>query len=383
MKITAMTATVLRSYEYPHGGWVLVRVRTGDGLEGIGECFVPHDTGSAVFAAKEIIDRSLAPVVLGADALDIQPLWERMYQVGRNIYDRRGLAIHAISGIDMALHDAAAKTLGVPLCRLLGGCHRDRVRVYVSSIYVDPELPDVALESSRYYASQGYTAIKYYGWPGFGADLGRDADLLERIGEAVGQGVEIMLDLGRPDSLSQAIRIARMLERCGANVRWWEEPFSSTDHVESLAALAQRTDLTIAAGEAELTAFAFRDLILKRAVDLLQPDLSWVGGPTEGKRIAELARLFNIPLVPHNWGTMVNTAASIHLVAAMPAGFLCEYPITARTPKAALTRTPSPMMTELATKPIVVERGFARVPQEPGLGIELDEDIVRQYTCSS
>jgi L-rhamnonate dehydratase len=383
MKITAITGTVLRSYEYPHGGWVLVRARTDDGVEGLGECFVPHDAGSAVVAAKEIIDHSLAPMVLGADVFDIQPLWERMYQVCHNIYDRRGLAIHALSGIDMALYDAAAKTLGLPLCRLLGGRHRDRVRVYVSSIYVDPDAPEFALESSRYYADQNYTAIKYYGWPGFGADLRRDAALLERIGEAVGQGVEVMLDLGRPQSLSQALRVARMLERCGANIRWWEEPFPSTDHIENLAALAQRTDLTIAAGEAELTAYAFRELILKHAVDLLQPDLSWVGGPTEGKRIAELARLFGVPLVPHNWGTMVNTAASVHLVAAMPHGFLCEYPITARTPEAALTRTPSPMMTELAARPIIIEQGFAVVPQEPGLGIELDEEAVRKYTCPS
>jgi L-alanine-DL-glutamate epimerase-like enolase superfamily enzyme len=247
---------------------------------------------------------------------------------------------------------------------------------------VDPAAPQAALESSRYYAAQGYTAIKYYVWPGFGADLGRDAELLEEIGRATGPGVEIMLDLGRPASLSQAVRIARMLERSCANIRWWEEPFSSSDQVESLAALAQRTDVTIAAGEAELTAFAFRDLALRRAVDLLQPDLSWVGGPTEGKRIAELARLLNIPLVPHNWGTMINTAASVHLVASMPQGFLCEYPITARTPEAAPARTPSPMMTELAVVPVVVKDGFAWVPQGPGLGIELDEDAVRRYTCT-
>ena len=381
MKISNVTSTVLRSYEYPHGGWVLVRVGTEARVEGIGECFVPDNDGSAVFAAREIIERSLKRVVLGEDVLDIQCLWERMYGVCRGIYDRRGMAIHALSGVDMAIHDAAAKTLGVPLCKLLGGCFRDRVRVYVSSIYVNPEEPEVALESTRHYASQGFTAIKYYGWPGFGAHLKRDAALLERLGGAAGDEVEIMLDLGRPASLSQALRIARMLEGSPTNIRWWEEPLSSSDDADGLAALSAHTDLSIAAGEAELTAYGFRDLLLKRAVDVLQPDLSWVGGPTEGRRIAELARLFNVPLVPHNWGTMVNFAASIHLVAAMPQGFLCEYPITARTPEASLTRTPSPMMVALARKPVVVEKGYAIVPQEPGLGIELDEQAVREYTC--
>jgi D-galactarolactone cycloisomerase len=139
----------------------------------------------------------------------------------------------------------------------------------------------------------------------------------------------------------------------------------------------------IAAGEQEITAYAFRDLIHRGAVDVVQPDLSWVGGPTEALRISEIARLHNVPLVPHNWGSMVNFAASIHLVAAMPQGFLCEYPITARTPEAALTNASSPMMARPAKVPVLVEDGYARVPDGPGLGIELDEDVVREYTCEA
>lgn len=383
MRVSEVSSTVLRSYEYPYGGWVLVRVQTEDQVEGIGECFVPDDDGSGVFAAKDVIDRSLKRVVIGEDVLDIQRIWERMYRICCGLYDRRGLAIHGLSGVDMALYDAAARTLGIPACKLLGGSFRDRVRVYVSSVWVDLERPEIALEATREYAAQGFTAIKYYGWAGFGTDLRRDAALLEEIAQAAGEEVELMLDLGRPHSLSEAIRIARMIERSPANIRWWEEPLSSSDDADGLARLSERTDVTIAAGEAEMTAYQFRDLILKRAVDMLQPDLSWVGGLTEGRRIFEMARLFNIPVVPHNWGTMINFAASIHLMAAMPRGFLCEYPITARTPEASLTRTPSPMMTELAKKPVVIEEGYAIVPREPGLGIELDEEVVRAYTCEA
>ena len=380
MQIVDVTSTVLRSYEYPNGGWVLVRVRTDEGVEGIGECFVPDQLGSGIFAAKEVIDRSLKRVVVGEDVLDIGRIWERMYEVCCRVYDRRGLAIHGLSGVDMALFDAAGRTLGVPVHKLLGGCFRDRVRVYVSSIWIDPEHPQVALDDTARYVAEGFTAVKYYGWPGFGADVSRDTELLVELRRVAGERVDLMLDLGRPCSLSEAIRAARMIEASGAGIYWWEEPLSSSDDADNLAELTARTEVTIAAGEAEMTAFAFRDLMLKRAVDLLQPDLSWVGGPTEGRRIAEMARLFNVPVVPHNWGTMVNFAASIHLVASMPRGFLCEYPITRRTWGDDGPDTPSPMMTELCRKPIVVEEGYARVPQAPGLGIELDEDAVEKYT---
>jgi L-rhamnonate dehydratase len=380
MPIRDVTATVLGAPEYPHGGWVLVRVRTDDGIEGLGECFVPDSAGKGVFAVKDLIDYSLKRAVIGADVLDIEMLWEKMYAIGANLYDRRGLLIHAISGMDMALYDAAGKTLHIPVHKLLGGGCRDRVRVYVSSVYVDSATPQVALDATVRYVAQGFTAIKYYGWPDFGHDLKHSAALLVALRQAAGEGVDLMLDLGRPRSVPEAIRVARMIEDSGARIYWWEEPLDSSDDAEGLARLSAATTVPIAAGEREMTAFAFRELILKRAVGLLQPDLSWVGGITEGKRIAELARLFNVNMVPHNWGMMLNTAASIHLVASMPRGFLCEYPITPRVPEEAGSGVPSPMMAELAQNPICIENGYALVPQGPGLGIELDEEAVQRYT---
>ena len=383
MNIVDLTSVVLKSYEYPNGGWVLVRVKTEAGVEGVGECFVPDPHGGSARAAKDLIDCSLGRAVLGEDVLDTEKIWEKMYEICCGLYDRRGLAVHCISGVDMAILDAAGKTLKVPVHKLLGGCFRDRVRVYVSSVWVDPEQPGAALEDTAGYVEQGYTAIKYWGWPGFGSDLKRDARLLMEIRRAAGEGIDLMLDLGRPRSVSRAIEIARMIEATDASIFWWEEPLSSSDDADGLARLSASTQITIAAGEAEMTAFGFRDMILKNAVGLLQPDISWVGGLTEGKRIAELARLFNVPVVPHNWGTMVGFAASVQLVASMPDGFLCEYPITPRTRDADITKTPSPMMTELAAKPVPVENGYAIVPQAPGLGIELEEEAVQKYTCTA
>lgn len=380
MRIVDVTTRVLWAPEYPHGGWVLVWVQTEDGVEGVGECFVPDRDGRGVFAAQYLLDHSLKHVVVGEDVLDIAKVWEKMYAICCGLYDRRGLAIHALSGVDLALFDAAGKTLGVPVHRLLGGCFRDRVRVYVSSLWIDPDRPQAALDATVRYITQGFTAIKYYGWAGFGSHRKRDRVLLATLRRTAGGHVDLMLDLGRPPSLADAIRLARMIEDSGANIAWWEEPLSSSDDADNLATLAARTAVPIAAGEAELTAFGLRELLVKRAVGVVQPDLSWAGGLTEGKRIAELARLFNVPLVPHNWGTMVNFAASIHLVASMPRGFLCEYPIAPRTHEAGVPQTPSPMMTEVVRNGIVVEGGMAHVPHEPGLGIEFDEDALDRYT---
>jgi L-rhamnonate dehydratase len=379
-RVIDVTAQVLKSYEYLNGGWVLVRVKVEGGIEGVGECFVPDREGRSVFAAKQLVEEGFKEAVVGEDVLDIEKVWEGMYATCRRLYDRRGLAIHALSGVDMALFDAAGKTLRIPVHQLLGGRFRDRVRVYVSSVWVDPEAPESAFEYTRRYVAQGFTALKYYGWPGFGEEPGRDREILKEIRRNAGEGIELMLDLGRPGNLAEAVKVARMIEGADVDIRWWEEPLSSSDDAENMAQLTARTDLIIAAGEAEMTAFGFRDLIVKRVVDLLQPDLSWVGGLTEGKRIAELARLFNVPVVPHNWGTMVNFAASVQLVASMPDGFLCEYPITPRTWGTGGTEEPSPMMTELAARGIAVEGGYALVPQEPGLGIELDEEAVARYS---
>ena len=379
-RIAEVTARVLKSYEYPHGGWVLVRVRTEEGVEGLGECFVSDRFGGGVFAAGELIDRRLAQEAVGEEVLATSVVWERMYDACRRLYDRRGMMIHAVSGIDMAVHDAAARTLNIPLCDLLGGRFRERVKVYVSSIWVDGDAPDQAFADTREYVSQGYGALKFHGWPDFGRKPARDAAILRELRAIAGEEVDLMLDLGRPESLAEAVQTARMIEDSGAGIYWWEEPLSSADDAGNMAALTARTGVRIAAGESDLTAFAFRDLIERRVVDLLQPDLSWVGGLTEGRRIAEMARLANIPVVPHNWGTAVNFAASIHLVAAMPQGFLCEYPITRREWGDVRVDRPSPMMTELASSPVAVEGGFAAVPEGPGLGIELDEDAVARYT---
>ncbi|MEE2658708.1 MAG: mandelate racemase/muconate lactonizing enzyme family protein [Candidatus Latescibacterota bacterium] len=378
-RIERIEHILIKAPEYPDGGWVVTRVCTADGAEGLGECFVPDRFGDSAHAALLLSER-MSNDIVGRSVLKRIPIWESLYDLCRRLYDRRGTAIHVLSGIDMAVHDAAARTLGIPLCELLGGRVRDRVRVYVSSIWVDPHNPESALDATARYVSEGYTAIKYYGWESFGE--GRDdAKLLRKIRVAAGDGTELMLDLGRPTTLDRALRMARLIADSEIDLRWWEEPLSTSDQAGDLARLTAAGIVPIAGGEGELTSFAFRDLIERRTVDILQPDLSWVGGLTEGVRIAELARQHGMLCVPHNWGTAINTAASVHLVAAMPAGELCEYPITPRRWGAGGDgeADPSPMMTEIVRQPVTVQDGYAVVPKAPGLGVELDAKVVERY----
>jgi len=375
MSIVDVTSTVLRSYEYPFGGWLLIRVKTSEGVEGIGEAFIPNRTGDGVLAAKVLVDRGLRPLLVGEEALGIERLWEKMYANADTLYDRRGLAIHAISGVDMALWDAAGKALRLPVHTLLGGCFRERVRVYASALF-NLENPDVTVHEAQRYLDQGYTAMKF-GYGGFGHNHRKSVELVRRLRETVGEETDLIVDGPASLSVVEALRLARALEKY--NVYWYEEPLSRDD-LEGYVKLTAEAQVPIAAGEGEFTRFGFKKLLLTRAVDILQPDVSWVGGLTEAKRIVEMAHTWHTPFVPHNWGCAMNTYASIQLVASAPKGFLCEFPIGPRTHEAQLTATPSPMMTELPKEPTEVKKGYVEVPKKPGLGLELNEDAVKKHT---
>ena len=176
--ITAIETVPLAAPEYPAGAWIIVRLRTESGIEGIGECFVPDRNGRGVLAVKTLIDESLGAAVLGESVLDITRLWEKLYEICWRMYDRRGIAISALSGVDIACHDAAAKLLDVPVYQLLGGRCHNSIALYLSCIYIDPVEPAGAIAETEHYAASGFGILKYYGWPGFGDNEERDVRLL-------------------------------------------------------------------------------------------------------------------------------------------------------------------------------------------------------------
>jgi len=290
---------------------------------------------------------------------------------------RGGLAVSAISGVDVALMDIVGKAQKVPVHKLLGGCYRDKVRVYASD-YFNMENPSITIARAKRYVDQGFTAMKF-GYGGFGRNLEKDVEVIEGIREAIGEDIDLMVDgaLIYWRSVSHAIKMIRKFEKY--NIYFIEEPLP-VENIRGYAKLREAVNTRIAAGEHERTRYGFKDLMAREAVDVAQPDIAWVGGLSEAKKIADMAHLWDVLLVPHEWSTAINVVSGLHLVASMPNGFLCEFPIGPRNPKAPLSAPPSPLITELLADPLEVKNGYIEVPKKPGLGIELNQETVKKYT---
>jgi L-rhamnonate dehydratase len=371
MKITDVEAILLRQPSVNDAiadgsqDDLVIRVSTDEGIVGIGE------VDSAPEAVQALISRrgshanaaSFHDLLVGEDPRDVERLWKKMYR-GLIYIGRRGIALHAMSGIDIALWDIKGKERGVPVSELIGGRRRERVRAYASML-----MPDTAAEVRECVSSareQGFTAIKL-GWGPLGRDPAHDVRLAEAAREAAGEA-DILIDagLGYVDDAEVAIRVARELERLG--VFWLEEPFEP-DEYEAYAELADAVEIRVAAGEQDTTRWGFRELIERGHVDVVQPDVTRCGGITEMLRIAELAREKGVETVPHAWKSGIVKAASLQVNAVLPEAPFQEYCIADTPLNTRLTRERFPIDAE----------GFVAVPTGPGLGIELDDEIVERY----
>lgn len=349
---------------------LLVEVETDEGLTGIGEACIERTDCS--LAVRRIVELGFKPILLNEDPLNIHKLWYTMYHYcDDGAYGRGGLASFAIHAVDVALWDIFGKAMHQPAHTLLGGNFRDQIRVYASAVF-NMESPEETAKEAKRYANEGYTAIKF-GWGlnrehPFGIDAEKDEEIVRLIREAIGPDVQIMVDHGRFANwtLSQAIQMTKRLSKY--NIFWLEEPLPPQD-LDGYAALRSSVDVHIAAGESEYTRFGFKELLTKGAVDIVQPDVTRVGGLTESKKIVDLAEMWNVMMVPHAWSSAINVAAAIQLLAATPRAFLMEY-----------RKQPSPLMTGLIKKPFTFKNGSLVIPKAPGLGIELDYATVEQ--CS-
>ena len=370
MKITEVEAIILRQPvvdgAIADGSQddLIVRIHTDEGITGIGEVDSAPEVVKAVFDAphSHYIATGLRHVLIGQDPLDIEGLWRRMY-LGSVYYGRRGAAMHAISGVDIALWDIKGKKLGKPVCDLLGHRKRDRVRPYASLLMPDTEAAVAA--SVERLLEMGFTAIKF-GWGPIGKDEAHDVRLASAAKRAAGDA-EILIDagFGYGADAQRAIRVARKLEELG--IYWLEEPFEP-DEFDAYAELADAVDIRVAAGEEEATRWGFRELIERGHVDVIQPDVTRCGGLSEALRIARAAERDNIPVVPHAWKSGVIKAASLHLNAVLETAYFQEYCVAETPINRLLTRERMP-----------VANGFVDVPGKPGLGIELDPEILARY----
>ena len=345
---------------------VVIRVHTDDGLVGIGEVDSSPEVVRAVVETRgsHAVAHGLRQLLVGEDPLDVERLWQRMYR-GVIFYGRRGVAIHAISGVDIALWDIKGQALGKPVCELLGTPVHERIRAYASRLM--PDSPEETREAVSELKDQGFTAVKL-GWGPLGADPEHDVRLAGAAREAGGDDVEILIDagLGYGADAAAATRVARELEQLG--VYWLEEPFEP-DEYEAYAELADGVDLPVAAGEQDVTVWGFRELIERGRVDIVQPDVTRCGGITETLRIAELARSRGVKTVPHAWKSGIIKAASLHVNAVLPDALFQEYCVA-----------DTPINTRLTKQQLPVEGdGCVAVPTAPGLGVELDPDVVAEY----
>ena len=371
MKIKDVRLIPLMTYEESISagpGGALVEVETDEGVTGIGETCIHSERGEAALAAQKIVEVGFKPLLLGENPFDIQRLWLKLYSYCE-WYGRAGIAIYALSGIDVALWDICGKTLGVPIYILLGGRFRDRIPVYASLLF-DMDDPEGTAKEGKEYVKQGYKAVKY-GWGktrerAFGMNPEEDEEMIRTIREVLGPDIWIMVDVGRFVNLTptQAVKLAKRLEKY--NIFWLEEPLPPED-VSGYKMLSDAVDVYIAAGESEYNMQGFKEYITNRAVDIVQPDVTKAGGLTMARKIVDLCEAWNVMMVPHGFSSVVNVAANLQLIASMPRAFILEY-----------RRTPSPLISRLSKKPLTYEDGHLKIPSEPGLGIEIDYSVVEE-----
>jgi len=230
-----------------------------------------------------------------------------------------------------------------------------------------PDKPENVKRMVEKYASQGYTAIKF-GWGPLGYDVRYDLKLIESARKTAPEYMEIMIDIGKRYKLKQAMYVARALEQL--NIYWLEEPLPAEDY-EGYRRLTESTTMFIATGEEESGRLAFARLINESRVDIIQPDISRCGGLTEAKKIAAMAADNNITIVPHAFKTGILVAASIQLIASLPYVPFLEFSVTE-----------SAIRKELLLKPFVQKDGFVEVPQKPGLGIEINPEVIKKYAVN-
>lgn len=291
--------------------WLLVEILTDDGLTGLGNAALSPQV------TKQVIDLYLKPLLIGQNPWDVEQLWQHMYRKTM-AFGRKGIAMVAISAVDIALWDLLGKSARQPVYRLLGGRTKPRIPVYASRLY-SVELSALAAEA-RGYKEQGYPAMKLrFGWgPTDGArGIERNVDLVRTVREAVGDQIDVMADAYMGWTLDYAKRMLPLLEPF--RLRWLEEPVIADD-VHGYAELRSHSPIPIAGGEHEFTLYGFRALVEARALDYIQFDTNRVGGITQARKIAALAEAHSIPVIPHA-GQMHN----YHLVMSSLNSPMAEY----------------------------------------------------------
>ena len=357
--------TSSRGWLYKTRGSCIVEIETADGIVGWGECYGP----SAV--AKAYLETQFAPRIIGRDAFDVEVIWEDLYNRIKD-YGGRGMATSALSGIDIALWDIIGKSCGKPIHKLIGGAYRTEVTAYATGLYfIDMDrLIEEAVEEANEFVGNGFVAIKMK--IGLGSPK-LDIERVAAVRKAIGDDVRLMVDANHCFTVPQAIRIGRELEKL--NVEWFEEPISPED-IDGYVEVTRSLDMAVAGGENEFTRWGFRDLVVRKAMDIIQPDVCAAGGISECRKIATLASAHGVECIPHAWGSAIGLAATLHFLAALP-----DQPPSFRPmpPLLELEQCENPFRDLLSVEPILQKNGKVQIPTGAGLGIEINRSVLDRY----
>ncbi len=369
MKITRVEAIYLRQPEVKlqcDSGQdaLIVKVETDAGITGIGE------VDSNPLGVKGIIDGpfshttacGLGQIVLGEDPFETEKIWHKMYRA--NIYGgRRGVGLHAMSGIDIALWDIKGKALGMPVWKLLGGGFHQKIRCYASSLF--GPTPRETGELARRYRDQGFTAVKF-GWDPMGQDEKTDIALVREARKGLGDAPDLCIDAGLVWDAKTAIQRAHAFAE--EKIFWLEEPLRPDDY-DGYRKLSEATPIRIAAGEEESNRQSFVELMDRGRIDVVQVDLTRCGGFTEAMKIAALAWDRGLPVANHGFTTYINVTAALHWLNSIPNALICEF----------VAEEETNLREKITRQKMRARDGYLDVPQGPGLGIELDEEAVAQF----
>ncbi|WP_454825176.1 mandelate racemase/muconate lactonizing enzyme family protein [Paraburkholderia xenovorans] len=348
--VTFSTRTV-QAREY-----CLVRVRSVDGVEGLGYCYAVNTSGRLLAVA---VAELLAPVVVGEESLRVEGLWQAMYQEAL-LQGRAGVVLRALSAIDTAIWDLNARTVGLPLYRYLGATRDDRVPAYASGGYYWPgKTNDALADEMATHVANGFDAVKMKTGR---LSASQEEARLACVREAIGPDVRLMLDANNAWSdFPTALEYVKRFERY--DPFWIEEPFSPDD-IDNHVRLARATRVTVATGEIEAGRWRFKDLLARDATTLLQTDATVCGGVTEWRRIAATAASFGISVAPHAWHDL-----HVHLVASAPNATYAEF-----MPDSHIVN-----FRELIDTQVVAEKGQLLLPQTPGLGFHFPDEAIARY----
>jgi len=367
VRITSIETIHLARGITVHAGpvqWLWVRIHTDSGLVGLGETY-PHPE-----AEKAVVQRSLAPVLLGRDPLQIDRLWADMFQA--IAYSGwAGAEMRAISAVDMALWDLAGKAAGMPVYQLLGGASRDSIRTY-NTCYDHIDFLTEQVRLARELANSGVYAMKIWPFDGIAKETGgqyitadqmrRGMEPLRLIKEEFGETMDVAMEFHGYWNLPCAIKIAHALEPYKP---MWLEEMLPQDNLAAYRELASETPLPLCLSERLMTRWGFRELLENRAARIIMPDICWCGGIAEAKKIASMAETYYLPVAPHNCGGPVLHVASAHLAANLTNLCILE----------TVRRHYLDEYRGLVTTTLPVADGVVPLPEGPGLGVELTPQV--------